>query len=456
MQKSNSLFFYSLPMAAGGLINMLMGNYLMKYGTDILLVAPATMGLIFFISRIWDAVNDPIIGFLSDKTSSPMGRRLSWIAGSALPLALSFYFLWNPPIMSDTLLPWWLGFFTILVFTSLTGLYVPHYALGADLASSYEKKNQIFGTRAILENIGTFAGVFMILYLTQNEKSPQSIQTVMILISLFAIAMIVLLILKIQEPKNDFFLTKNINTAQDKSSANSGHQKNTFVNTLRGISTNGPALIVLATGFFSQLGAAVLLALVLYHSQYIMNDKQLGPLIIGIFLLFATLFIPLWIFLGKYIEKKILWRTGLIILSIGFAMTFFIGPNDKNILFIISAVLGAFAGISLIVHPSMLADTIHFAQWRTGTKQEGAYFSIFTFVNKSSMALANVAVGLTLQWSGFLPNIAQSLTTQNWIKFGYAFFPATAFALGALLLSFYPLNKRKNERILRFIDERGR
>ncbi len=88
---------YALPMLGVGYMFGVLTLYLLKFATDVLLVAPGTMGLILGISRIWDAFADPLAGYLSDATRTRFGRRRPWLTASALPLGLFFVAVWSPP-----------------------------------------------------------------------------------------------------------------------------------------------------------------------------------------------------------------------------------------------------------------------------------------------------------------------------------------------------------------------
>ena len=81
---------FNLPTLGMGFMYLLVNMYLMKYATDVLLIAPAAMGLIFGFSRLWDGVTDPLVGYVSDRTRSRLGRRRPWILFSAIPVALVF------------------------------------------------------------------------------------------------------------------------------------------------------------------------------------------------------------------------------------------------------------------------------------------------------------------------------------------------------------------------------
>ena len=101
---------YGFPTIAVQFIYMLVMVMYMNFATDVLLIAPAVMGAIFFASKLWDAVSDPVVGFLSDRTRSRLGRRRSWMLGSALPVAAFGLMMWAPPDgLSPTLLTLWVG-----------------------------------------------------------------------------------------------------------------------------------------------------------------------------------------------------------------------------------------------------------------------------------------------------------------------------------------------------------
>ena len=82
------IWAYSLPRIGFGIMGLLFGTYLMKFSTDVLLIAPAVMGMLLAGSRLWDAVTDPMAGYLSDRTRSRYGRRRSWMFASAIPTGL--------------------------------------------------------------------------------------------------------------------------------------------------------------------------------------------------------------------------------------------------------------------------------------------------------------------------------------------------------------------------------
>ncbi len=88
---------YALPVVGYAYMFMLLSMYYMKFATDTLFLEPAFIGLVFGLSRFWDAVTDPMAGYLSDRTQHKLGRRRSWILFSALPVGITFFAVFSPP-----------------------------------------------------------------------------------------------------------------------------------------------------------------------------------------------------------------------------------------------------------------------------------------------------------------------------------------------------------------------
>ena len=107
-------------------MGMLTSMYLMKFSTDVLAISPAAMGMVFFVSRIWDAVSDPIIGFLSDRTRTRLGRRRPWMIAGAIPVGLVFVLMWTPPELGAGMLSLWMGVMVVLFYTATTVFGMPH------------------------------------------------------------------------------------------------------------------------------------------------------------------------------------------------------------------------------------------------------------------------------------------------------------------------------------------
>ena len=150
-----AILVYAAPTLGVGFMFFFVNTYLMKFATDVLLITPATMAVIFGISRFWDAVSDPVAGYLSDRTRTRLGRRRPWLLVGAVPVGLVFVLIWSPPAdLAGDALAIWMGTLIVLYYTGLTVVMMPHDSLGAELSIGYHDRNRVFGWRRFFFGIG--------------------------------------------------------------------------------------------------------------------------------------------------------------------------------------------------------------------------------------------------------------------------------------------------------------
>ena len=166
---------FSLPVVGVNFSLVLTVAYIAKYSVDVLFVAPAAIGLIFGLSRVWDAVTDPLIGYLSDKTRHRWGRRRPWMVGSAIPVAICGLLLWSPPgFVSQDVMALWVGVMLFAYMTAMTAFLVPHYALGAELSELVHDRTRIFAGRQIGSIAGSALALILGIHLLTNLDDPRN------------------------------------------------------------------------------------------------------------------------------------------------------------------------------------------------------------------------------------------------------------------------------------------
>ncbi|MCP5071513.1 MAG: MFS transporter, partial [bacterium] len=168
---------FSMPTVGVGSMFFLVSLYLMIFATDVLMVAPAAMGLIFGISRIWDAISDPITGYFSDRTKLPLGRRRPWLLASIPAVALSFAFMWNPPIgLSKEGLTLWMAVAVLGFYSAMTIFIVPHQSLGAELTSNYHDRSRVFAYRHVVWSVGALIALGIMQWLIDVDDPRAAVR----------------------------------------------------------------------------------------------------------------------------------------------------------------------------------------------------------------------------------------------------------------------------------------
>jgi Na+/melibiose symporter-like transporter len=419
---------YGMPGLGAGYMYLLMSLYVMKFSTDVLLIAPAVMGVIFSISRIWDAVSDPIAGYLSDRTTFKFGRRRTWMLLSFIPISFGFLAVFSPPeSMQGQSLDLWMMIAILSFYSAITLFNVPHMALGAELSEDYHERTRLFGVRHIGFTLGSILSLVSMSLLISEENSPTGdVRELAGNLAFLAVAAMSLMI---------FF---SVSRLKENPEFQNRVNKNPF-KAFRDVWVNPHAKILIIVLFIENLGGAVIGVLTLYVTQYIVEAPAWAPLIIFAYMLPSALSVPLWIPLSKRFGKIRLWVFSLALTGISFGGIFIIpfldSVTDRLIVMFIGATLGGMAaGCGGAIGPSVKGDVIDYDEYLTGERKEGSYFAALNFVFKSATGIMLLVTGFVLQFSGFIPNQPQTMEVKIALISLYGLVPLVFYSLGAYLL----------------------
>jgi|TARA_B100000315_G_scaffold257662_1_gene307186 sugar (glycoside-pentoside-hexuronide) transporter len=427
----NVLVTYSLPTVGIGFMFFMVALYLMKFGTDNLMISPAVMGAIFGISRIWDALTDPVAGYLSDRTEFSFGRRRPWILLSILPIGITFYMLWSPPqSFEGTALIVWMGASVLLFYTAMTIFVVPHTSLGAELSVDYHERTTIFGLRHVIWNSGSLlALVAMYLLITAEDIRSTAADMSLIAGGLTAVLMLWMV-----------FRTEERAEYQGRGERN---PLTAFADVVR----NPHARLLLIVFFIENLGAATIGIMTPYVSQYVVGTPNLTPFYIALYLIPSIASVPVWVYLSRRVGKKRLWILSMLLTGGGFGAMFFLTEGAITLICILAVICGLGAGSGAVVGPSIQADVIDYDEYRSGKRKEGAYFATWNFVFKTATGITLMLTGFVLEYSGFIPNVAQTDDVKFALLALYALFPLVCYAVGALIFTRFSLDEAEYDRI---------
>ena len=440
---------YGMPGLGAGYMYLLMSLYVMKFSTDVLLIAPAVMGVIFSISRIWDAVSDPIAGYLSDRTTFKFGRRRTWMLISFIPISFGFLAVFSPPeSMQGQSLDLWMMIAILSFYSAITLLNVPHMALGAELSEDYHERTRLFGVRHIGFTLGSILALVSMSLLISEENNPNGdVRQLAGSLAFYAIgAMSLMIFFAVSKLKENPEFQNRVN-------------KNPF-KAFRDVWINPHAKILIIVLFIENLGGAVIGVLTLYVTQYIVEAPAWAPLIIFAYMLPSALSVPLWIPLSRRFGKIRLWVFSLAFTGISFGGIFIIpfldSVTDRLIVMFIGAALGGMAaGCGGAIGPSVKGDVIDYDEYLTGERKEGSYFAALNFVFKSATGIMLLVTGFVLQFSGFIPNQPQTMEVKIALISLYGLVPLVFYSLGAYLLyKKFKFGEKEHAAIKQQIQER--
>lgn len=372
---------------------------------------------------IWNALNDPIFGFLSDKTRTRWGRRIPWVAVFAVPLALSTFLVFGPPgdalTLGDFNLFIWLTLAIIFYDTCYTIVVLNWTALFPEMYGSNEERSQVSVLRQIFSIFGLIAGTAAPAILAAALGWPMVGLAIGITSSLFA-----LLSLTGSTEKEEFRKEDTL----------------PIIESMRHTFSNRSFVIFVTYNFCVQYVIAVVIGALPFYATFI-----LGSDVTLLFLLLFLVALPVFFVWNRMNVTRGPRTTSIItMLWVGVALlAMFVAPDLTTTLVII-AIAGAGVGGFMIQPDILIAFAIDADELRTGRRREGAYFGFNAFVMRFAVVVQAWTYALLLYSSGF----DETLPTQPpeavmALRLLVSIIPFLAIVIGAVIISKYPFHGEK-------------
>lgn len=433
---------YALPALPLAVIGIPVYVFLPKFYTDTIGLSITVVGGLLLAVRVFDALTDPVIGYLSDRTSNRFGRRRPYIALGSIGLSVSMVFLFIPPAYSITGLNLYFGFWLFLLFFFWTVITIPYESLGPELTPDYHERTSLFAIRDGFLIAGTLLAaaspVLIGQAMTALGRLPSEKERFAVMAFLFAPMLLVC----------SFYCFFHINEK---------YRQNSSTGLFKGFSTvlkNRPFMVLISGYTISAFGSNLPATLILYYVEYVLEAPNAEGFLL-IYFLTGILFLPFWIKVSRKWGKKKAWITSMVINTGAFSGVFFLGPGDALIYGVLVFISGIGFGAGLALPSSIQADVIDYDQLLTGQRREGRYIGLWAIAKKLSAALG-VGIGLLLLGqSGYSPNIEQSDHTVFMLRVLYALVPCLCNVLAIIIIFFYPISEKRHDRIRRELKEKG-
>ena len=431
-----TLLSYSPPVLALSSPLFLVQFYFLNFATDVLLLAPLAVGALFAAGRVWDAISDPIVGTLSDRTRTRLGRRRPWMFAGIPLLMASLLMIWAPPELPRTALYVWITIALFAFYTAFTMYAVPHAALGAELSTDHHERSRIFGANAGAFTLGMMMA-FGGMQLVTNSDAPREAASQLAVIGVLILPLLLLVPPTRLRERREY----------------QGRGATSSLAAMRDVLSNPHARLLLTAQFIQLMGSGVLGIMAPYLMRYVLERPDLIGVIPALFVVCTVLSIPIWIRLSKRFGKRDVWVAGMVGSGLSFGMILFVGSNDYIALTLMLCSAGFFTGSGMMVGNSILADVIDWDEYQTGERKEGAYSAAWGFAIKSATAI--VIVGAALQFSDFEPNVEQTEGTLWMLRGINGGAPLVMFLLVATVFRRFSLNEKEHAEIRAELDRRA-
>jgi GPH family glycoside/pentoside/hexuronide:cation symporter len=433
---------YGVGDAGINLADTMVGLLFAIFLTDVVGLRPGLAALVIFIGRTSDYINDPIIGYLSDRTRSRWGRRRPFILFGMLPFALAYMLLWwIPPFATQTGLAIYYGVAFVFYDTLATILYMPYFALTPELTSDYDERTSLTTYRMIFSTIGAMVAFVVPLAIigTMNAESAGRILTVGAGVALLSILPMVAV----------FFGTREKAEYQEQ-------KQPAIKESVLAAIKNKPFLYAAGVFLLGLTALDITQATLLYFLKYHMHLEENYDLVFGLLFVAALVSFPFWNWVASRWDKKKAVIVGMLFLSIAITgMGIMRAEWGLPIVMVFSALIGIGLGAVQVLTWAMIPDAVEWDEYQTGQRHEGMFYSLVQTMRKIGSSLSLPFVLLMLEWTGYVANApVQPRNTILGIQALIGPIPAAILLVGIFIASRYPLDRKRFAQVRAELAER--
>ncbi|MGI9327516.1 MAG: MFS transporter [Pseudomonadales bacterium] len=398
----------------------------------------AHIGLILMLARITDVITDPLIGYLSDRTGSRFGRRKPWLAGGAVVMMFSAFFLFNPQyeVTNAYLLIW-----SMLLWLGWTMINIPYYAWGAELSDSYDERTRITGWRqgfAYLGNVTVLALPALAGELTGFGSLPEEGLTIIGSLALIALPATIAVALAFVPERNAY-----------------GMAKLSLQSNFKAVWKNGSFKLLWIAFMLKYMGAAWGSALFMLFAAHVVGEREnIAAILLGHYAL-QLIALPMWVKLSAKIGKKETYIIGGTIFSLVIPLFMFVGDGDLVLFIFVLCCVGASGSYFTAISMSMKADVIEIASQRAGENVSGAYIAIWSLGQKMIGALALGICLPLLQYLGFDAQGENGPRELQILSLMYVVPQALMYVGAVAFIWRYPITSKRLQRIRSAFERRS-
>jgi len=439
---------YGAPSIAGAAMAIPVAVHLNRFYSDFVLVPLALVALAQPLARIFDAILDPFVGWLSDHTRTRWGRRRPWIAVATPLAALVFIALFTPPqSLTSNQAAVWLGT-TLMLFFMLNMLYgLPHAALGPEMTLDYHERSSLFSVRegfALLGTLVAAAAPGVLIAMTGDARTAY-----MWMALVYGALMVVLY----------WLLVLNVRERPEFSAA----APNPLVPGVRRALRNRPFMVLFLCYVVGSIPGAIPGLLMPYFNKYVLNPGLIESdsewwLAAFLFTYFFSglACLPIWLAAARRFGKLRAWLATFLVGIVGGCMFFALGEGDNAACLAVIAFAGSGFGAGLFLPPAIQADVTDYDELYTGKRREAQYLALWGLVPKF-IVIPSASLPLALlAWLGYQPNVRQSEDVLLAIRGIFAFAPATFSLIAFFIARRFPIDETAHRAILDAIETHRR
>ena len=420
---------------------VLVTSFLMFFLTDIALVPTTIVSALFLVCRLFDAINDPLIGLMADNTKSRHGRYRPWMLAGALGLIPSVVLLfWAHPDWSQPARTWYACILYCITVVFATMWDIPYGALNSCITPYAGERARYASSRILVSSVACAIGSALFIPLMTTFSGSDGANVV----NGYVLAALIISVCAIPFAFITFFGTKEV--------VYPPKGQKISVKALIGVVAKNPPLLCILIGFavygFLQYGRGTC---AMYYFTYSMDNLALFSvynLVNGI-LSGGAAFVGASVLIRIFKEKKIACIFGYALLLVSCLIMYVLDPaTTPDVVLLILLWIGSLGtGLVTGMLYGMIPDTVEYGQWKSGVRTDGFIYAGASFMLKVGGAVGPALLGVLLASAGYVPNEAQSATSLDMINKCMNLLPAVLCVIAIVFLVFYKLNNKLHAQI---------
>ena len=414
------------PSVAGGTI---IPFYYLFFLTDVAGIRPAIAGSLLLVARLWDALNDPLVGALSDRTRTRLGRRRPFMLAGALPLAATYVLLWIvPPGLSGTgLALYYLGAYFLfdLFMTIVVG---PYYALMPELSLDSDERTSIVTYRMATSIIaGLGAAVALPVVFNAAPSLRIGFAWAAVGVGIFSALPFLLIVARIRE-RADFQAPPRLGIGES----------------IRSVLRSRPFWLAMLVNWLAWLAIAIVEAVFAYYVVYWAGiPEEDSAIVLAVILGSAIVFLPFVNWMAARLEKKWAFVVATLTWATTHVILWFIPQMQVLPVYLVGVLAGLGVASAHILPTSMAADVMEAVEIDSGERQEGVFGGVMAFLQKLGTSVALLAIGWVLELTGYQAGAAtQGIATLTGLRVLVSWVPVVLLVLASLCAAAFPITRR--------------
>jgi GPH family glycoside/pentoside/hexuronide:cation symporter len=435
-------FLYGMGDSGFSLTGTIIGVFFAVFLTDVAQLPPSLAAATIFFGRSWDYINDPLIGYISDRTRTRWGRRRPFLLFGWLPFALTFILLWwIPPWTSTLARAIYYGGAYLLFDAAATFVYMPYFALTPELTEDYDERTSLNAYRMAFSIVAGLVA-FTVPLLIVGSFQPQNASRILLMAVIFGFVSAVPLLAV-------FWGTRERTEFQALPPPN-------WLQSLRAAVHNRPFVFAMGIFLLTWTTIDLLSALLLYFIKYWLLLEAQSDLIFATMFGVAVLVLPFWVFLSGRWDKRLAFIAGVGFLAAVQIVLIMLQPGTAPVwVLLLAALAGIGVSAAHVIPWSIMPDAVEWDQLQTGQRHEGTFYSLLTLMQKVASSVALPLALLALDRSGYVPNLAQQgARTLLTIRLLVGVVPAVLWCVAISFAALYPLSRQKHMEIRQELAKR--